>query len=197
MDWTVQALVLANGVPAPGQTVIWQSPGSGIVVKAGATAITNSGGIATLTLTVGPLQRGQVATISACLNGTSQCVNFTALGARPEYAWLEAVSGAEQTLAPAATPAQFVLRLLDMNGNPMAGGAVELFQSLYAWTPPCAAHAVCPGGALLGTQSASAVSAIDGSVSFAPLALPGVSTRLAGLAISGNASTVAVAVEQR
>jgi IPT/TIG domain len=197
LDWTVQALVLANGVPAPGQTVTWQSPGSGVVAKGATTAVTNASGIATLTLTVGPLQRGQRATISACLNGTSQCVNFSALGARPEYAWLQAVSGAVQTLAPAATPAQFVLRLLDMNGNPMAGGAVELYQSLYAWTPPCAAHAVCPGGALLETQSAGAVSAVDGSVSFAPLALPGVSTRLAGLAISGNTATVSVAVEQR
>ena len=133
-------------------------------------ALTNSAGIATKTLTVGPLAEGQTASINACLNGTNQCVAFSAFGARPEYALLEAISGTSQILSASGTPTQIALRLLDMDGNPMAGGTVALYQALYAWTPPCSPHMVCPPGALLATQAATAISAIDGSVMFVPAA---------------------------
>ena len=97
--WTVQALALSNGAPASGQSVIWQSAGSGISAQGAAAVLTNSSGIATRTLTVGPLAEGQTATINACLNGTNQCATFTAFGARPEYAVLQAVAGTTQSLA--------------------------------------------------------------------------------------------------
>ena len=195
VQWPVQALVLNNGVPAAGQAVIFQS-GSGIAAQGDATAITDGNGIATLTVAAGPLAEGQNASIQACLNGTSQCVSFTAYGARYEYATLVPVSGTAQTAALTGTPAQIVLRLLDSNGNPMAGGPVNFYQALYAWTPPCAAHTECDPGALLAAQAGTALSAIDGTVIFTPASLPGVATRLYGLAAAGNSATVSVAVEQ-
>jgi len=194
--WTVQALVLSKGAPIAGQSVAWQTTGSGIVALGSTAALTTSTGVATKSLTVGPLAEGQVATINACLNGTSQCVAFTALGARPEYALLEPVSGVAQSLSLSATPAPIVLRVYDMNGNPMAGGTVALFQALYAWAPPCAAHTVCAPGNLLATQTATATSALDGSVAFTPAALPGVATSLVALAASGNSATLDIAIEQ-
>ena len=195
--WTVQALVENNGLPLGGQTVTWQAvAGSGITVESPASVTTNSAGIATQSLTVGPLAEGQTASINACLNGTSQCVAFTAFGARPEYAALEAISGTSQNLAASGTPNQIALRLLDMDGNPMAGGTVALYQALYAWTPPCSPNVVCTPGALLATEASTATSAVDGSVTFAPASLPGVATNLIGLAVSGNTSTVNVSIEQ-
>ncbi len=194
--WTVEALVLNNGVPISGQTATWQNPTSGIVAPNPASATTNASGIATLTLTVGPLAEGQTATIQACLNGAGQCVTFSAFGARPEYATLTPISGTSQNLTPSETPSQIALRLYDMDGNPMAGGAVALYQSLYAWTPPCSPHAVCAEGALLATQASTATSAVDGSVSFAPISMPGVATQLTGLAASGNTSTVNISIVQ-
>jgi hypothetical protein len=195
--WTVEALALSNGLPASGQTVTWQSPaGGGISVGGAGTATTNATGMATQTLTVGPLAEGQTATISACLNGTSQCVTFTALGARPEYAALEAISGTNQSLTATGTPSQIALRLLDMDGNQMAGGTVALYQALYAWTPPCSPNVVCRQGALLATQVSTGTTAVDGSVTFAPVTLPGVATNLMGLAVSGNTSVVSVGIEQ-
>ena len=193
--WTVQALALANGVPAANQTVTWQTA-AGIVPLGSSTALTNSSGIAVKTLTVGPLAEGQTATINACLNGTSQCIAFTAFGARPEYALLQPISGATQSLAFSAAPAPITLRLLDMDGNPMAGGIVALYQALYAWAPPCAPHAVCPPGDLLAAQTATATSAVDGTVVFSPATLPGVATNLLGLAASGNTAAVSIALEQ-
>ena len=194
--WTVEALVLNSGTPASGQTVTWQTPTSGIALPSPASVSTNSSGIAAQILTVGPLTEGQTATIKACLNGTSQCVTFTAFGARPEYAALEIISGASQSLANSGTPSQIALRLVDMDGNPMAGGTVSLYQALYAWTAPCAPHVVCTQGALLGTEASTATSAVDGSVVFAPASLPGVATNLVGLAASGNTSTVNISIEQ-
>ena len=194
--WTVQALVENNGVPLSGQSVAWQNPTSGIATPSPASVTTNSAGIATQTLNVGPLAEGQTASINACLNGTSACVAFTAFGARPEYAALEAISGTSQSLAASGTPNQIALRLLDMDGNPMAGGTVALYQALYAWTPPCSPNVVCPPGALLATEASTAISAVDGSVTFLPASLPGVATNLMGLGASGNSSTVNVLIEQ-
>jgi hypothetical protein len=194
--WTVQALVENNGVPQSGQSVTWQNPTAGIAAPSPASVTTNSAGIATQTLTVGPLAEGQTASINACLNGTSQCVAFTAFGARPEYAALEAISGTNQSVAASGTASQIALRLLDMDGNPMAGGTVTLYQALYAWTPPCSPNVVCRPGALLATEASTATSAIDGSVTFVPAALPGVATNLMGLAASGNTSTVNISIEQ-
>jgi len=195
--WTVQALVLNAGKPAPGQSVVWTAaPNSGIATQGSAAVLTSASGIATTTLTVGPLAEGQTGTISACLNGTSQCVVYTAFGSRPEYASLVAVSGTAQTLAVSAPPAAVTLRLLDMDGNPMAGGTVALYQALYAWAPPCAQHTVCPPSTLLASESSTATSAIDGSVTFSPATLPGVSTSLIALATSGNTATFPIAIEQ-
>jgi hypothetical protein len=194
--WTVQALVLSNGQPSGGQTVVWQSASSGIVALGSATALSAADGIATITLTVGPLVPGQTATISACLNGTSHCIAYTAFGARPEYASLQSVAGTTQTLSVQGPPALVTLRLLDMNGNPMAGGSVSLYQAIYAWARPCSTHGVCAPSPLLATQTATAASAIDGTVIFAPASLPSVATNLQALAVSGNISTVSIAIEQ-
>jgi hypothetical protein len=194
--WTVQAIVLNNGLPVASQTVTW-SKVSGIATQGAGSAVTNSSGIATQTLIAGPIDEGATATIQACVNGTSQCATYSAFGARAAYATLLPVSGASQSLVDSATPSQIVLRLYDMDGNPMAGGTVALYQALYAWTPPCQAHAECVQGALLATQAGAATSAVDGSVIFTPASMPGVATNLLGLAASGNTSTVSTAVEQR
>ena len=194
VNWTAQALTLNNGLPLSGQTVAWQT-GTGIAAQNGA-VITNSNGIAAKALTVGPLAEGQTVTSNACLNGTSQCVTYTAFGARPEYAILNAVSGTLQSLSISGTASQITLRVLDMDGNPMAGGMVTFYQALYAWAPPCPAHGRCAQAELLATQAATATSALDGTVTFNPASLPGVATNMLGLAVTGNTGSVNVVVEQ-
>lgn len=195
VDWTAQALALNNGTPAPGQTVSWQTT-STIRTQGASTATTDPSGIAAKELTVGPLIKGQLTTSSACLNGTSQCVSFTALGARPEFAYVEPVSGTAQSLLAAGTPNQITLRVRDMNGNPMAAGTVTLYQALYAWTPPCSGHGRCAQPQLLATQTSTATSTLDGSVSFIPSSIPGLPTTMVGLAVTGSSSALTVNIEQ-
>lgn len=195
VDWTVQALAVNNGAPLAGQTVAWQA-GTGIQPPLGAAVITSASGVAAKALQVGPLAPAQQATASACLNGTNQCVSFTATGARPEYGYVEGVAGTTQSLALAGTPAQIAMRVRDMNGNPMAGATVTLSQSVYAWAPPCPPHGRCARPQLLTNQTAAALSGLDGAVTFIPATIPGVATNVVGIASTGNASTLKIAVEQ-
>jgi IPT/TIG domain len=197
VNWTAQALVLnGSGSPMSGQSVVWQMPGSGITAQNGAPVVTNTNGVASMTLTAGPLAEGQQVVANACVNGTPQCASFTVIGARPEYGWLEAVTGTAQTLAASGTPAQITLRLRDMNGNPMAGGTVALYQALYAWAPPCPPHGRCDAPPLLASQVSTATSAIDGSVVFVPASMTGMATNLLGVATTGYASAVNISIEQ-
>ncbi|MDR3739213.1 MAG: hypothetical protein P4L40_09350 [Terracidiphilus sp.] len=195
VSWPVQALVLSAGSPGSGQTVNWAVT-SGLSLTGAATSTSNSSGIASTTLTVGSLAPGATATAKACVNGTQNCASFTVLGARPEYGWVEAVSGTAQSIAATATPAQVVLRLRDMNNNAMAGGTVTLYQALYAWVPPCTARGRCAASQLLASQTATATSALDGTVIFTPASLSGVATNLTSEAATGNSSTLAISIEQ-
>ena len=195
VNWTTGALVENNGAPMSGQAVTWQI-GNGIAIEGNTTSVSDGSGVAAKMLTVGPLAEGQQTISSACVNGTLQCASFTVLGARPEFAFLQSVSGTEQSFGVGSSPGQIVLRVRDMNGNPMAGGTVTLSQALYAWAPPCPPHGRCAASALLATQAATAVSAIDGSVVFTPVSLPGVPTNLLGVASTGNTSSLSFAIEQ-
>jgi hypothetical protein len=195
INWTVQALVLGNGIPMGGQTVQWKQA-QGIQVGGSATATTAATGVAFKALLVGPLSEGQQASSSACLNGTSQCVSFNATGARPEYSWMEAVSGTRQSLSAANSPGLVTIRVRDMNGNPMAGGTVTLFQSVYAWAGPCPPKGRCAQPQLLASQTSTAVSGLDGTVSFTPASVPGTPTNVIGVAATGSTSTLSITVEQ-
>ena len=194
-NWTTQSLVLSNGIAVSGQPVTWQTSSNGIILPSDSVT-TNASGIAAKTLTVGPLTEGQTVTAKACLNGSSPCITFTAFGARPEYATLEAVSGVSQSISAQATAGPITLRVLDMNGNPMAGGAVTLDEALYAWTPPCPPHGRCDQAELLASQVATATSALDGTVTFTPVSISGVATNLLAQAVTGNTGSVSITVEQ-
>jgi hypothetical protein len=193
VQWPVQAIAQSGGAPLTGQSITWKSA-TGIVVP-GSAATTNSAGVASATLTVGSLAEGQTATTNACLNGGSTCVAFNAFGARPEFASLTSVSGTSQSMAVGAIAVPVVLRVLDMNGHPMAGGTVTVSQSLYAWTPPCRVHGRCAQAQLLAAQNTTVTAALDGSITVTPLTIAGAVTNLVGLAATGNAGSLTFAVE--
>ena len=198
IQWPVQVLAQSGNAPASGLSVTFQSA-AGITAPSGAVT-TSSTGIAAATLTVGPLAEGQSASANACLTGgttgAGTCAAFNAFGSRPEFATLTAVSGTSQSVAASATPAPVVIRVLDMDGNPMAGATVTVSQALYAWTPPCPPHGRCAQPQLLAKQTTTLTSALDGSVTLAPLTQTGVATTLQGLAATGNAGTLKFFVEQ-
>jgi hypothetical protein len=62
--------------------------------------------------------------------------------------------------------------------------------------PPCPSSDRCARAERPATQSATATSALDGTVTFVPATLSGVATNLLGVASSGNTATVNIAIEQ-
>jgi len=194
ISWPVQALVLSGGTASSGQSVTWNSA-SGIVAPAAAST-TNTEGIASATLSVGPLAEAQTATTSACLSGSSQCASFNVFGSRPEYASLAAVSGTQQSISLTYAALPVTMRLLDMNGNAMAGGTVTVHQALYSWTSPCPPHGRCAQPQLLATKITTVNSAIDGSVTITPLTIAGQATTLLGIATTGNTGSLTFSVDQ-
>jgi hypothetical protein len=145
---------------------------------------------------LGPLSEGQIAISNACLTGNSSCAAFNVFGARPELATLAPISGTNQSTNLGSPPAPVILRVLDVNGNPMAGASVAVHQSLFAGSPPCPRHGRCAQAQLLATQALTVTAALDGSVTVTPLAITGVATSLKGLAAIGNADDLLFTVEQ-
>jgi IPT/TIG domain-containing protein len=193
-QWPVQALALTGQTPLAGHQVAWQSAAGITAPTDPVTTIAN--GTASATLTVGPLAEGQSSASNACLNGTSTCASFNVFGSRPELATLSAVSGTSQSISASATPAPVVLRILDVDGNPMAAGTVTISQALYAWTPSCPRHGRCAQAPLLASQTSTLTSALDGTVTLTPLTWPGIPTTLLGLAATGNTGSLEFAIEQ-
>ena len=110
---------------------------------------------------------------------------------------LAAVSGTGQVISRNDVPSPVILRVVDAAGHPMAGATVSFYESLKEWGPPCPASGRCPSVPVLMTQSAQAVSDADGIVTLNPLYRPGVATRLALLAFTGEAGTLLVEIEQQ
>ncbi len=201
-DWDPQAIVLSNALPYPlpypGQTVTW-SAGSGAAV-ASTTSITNAEGIAWTQVTAGPLAIARAATVNACLAGSAPggkgCTSFTIVNDDPTTAGLIAVSGTTQTLAVGDAIAPVILQVVDASGNPMAGAAVNFYQTLRQWEPPCAPPGACPTPPLLATRTVQATSDSSGMVTLAPLTDATVATQLEAQAVTGNSATMAISIDR-
>jgi hypothetical protein len=193
-SWPVQALVLSGGNFIAGQQIVWQSVAG--ITAPGGTVASNSSGIAAATLIAGPIAEGQSAISNACISGTQTCAAFTVFASRPEFATLAAVSGVNQTISSSSTPAPVILRVLDRNGNPMAGGTVTIHQTLRSFPPPCPREGRCAQPFVLATQTTSLASALDGTVTIAPLTMPGLATSLIGIATTGNTGSLSFLIEQ-
>ncbi len=196
--WMPQALVLQGTGAWPGQTVTWVGS-NGASVPAVARSVSDAQGLASMTVTAGPLAANQQAAVYACLNGwtvgSAGCAAFQVVGVHTETAALTAVSGAGQTLSVGDTPAPVVVRVTDAIGHPMAGGTVIFYETLKQWTPKCSPHGRCAAAPVLSRQTVTAVSGADGLVTMTPLNAAGMATRLDVLAVSGSTATLAFEIE--
>ena len=82
------------------------------------------------------------------------------------------------------TPQEIAQRILMFLNKPLQTSSLERIG--WTWNPTKAAGVVSAGA-----FAATAISAIDGTKTFGPALLPGVATDLEGLAVTGNASSVA------
>ncbi|ACO33124.1 MULTISPECIES: IPT/TIG domain-containing protein [Acidobacterium] len=176
--WSPSALVLENSQPAAGAGVLWQTTSSGVSMTSQAVSDSNSNGVATGKLTVGPLNAAAGGTVQACVVGNGSCTAFNIVPVHVETAAMEPVSGTSQSIDETATLAPAVLEVTDAIGHPMAGAVVTFHETEFAWAPTCAGDSVCPSPHILSQQTVQAISASDGTVSLTPMPNNGQAVKL-------------------
>jgi hypothetical protein len=112
-------------------------------------------------------------------------------GVDPADLRIVAVSGAGQIVGANGNFTPVVLRVTDTASNPVAGAAVEVYQTVDAWQPSCPDRGRCPIAPILASSQYSLIADANGLVTITPQQLPGVpeTTNLAAAAgLQGFAS---------
>ena len=168
VSWTPVAVVLSNGSAVQGANVVWTS-GPGAQIGTVSTS-SNAAGNASTGVTAGPLTAGETANVYACGAGSGTCATFAIHAAHAEMASLVPVSGVGQSLAASGTAMPVTLEVVDGVGHPLAGAAVNFYQQMVAWQPPCPAQGRCPAPRQLDAPVASsATSDANGLVTLTPM----------------------------
>lgn len=170
VTWTPVVSVVENGALAAGVGVVWTT--SGAMTISPAASQTSAFGIAQASAVAGPLTAGAQASAQACA-WVTVCDGFTAVGVDPSAWRLEVVSGAGQSVQSSATFAPVVVVVTDASGNPVAGAAVVVHQTVAATEMACPTRGRCPMAPVLAAAQAPAVSDADGLVSVVPLQIAG------------------------
>jgi hypothetical protein len=191
--WTPQVSVVENGAAAAGTTVAWNSS-AGMIISP-ASSVVSALGMAQIAAIAGPLAAGAQATGQACA-GTTVCASFSAVGVGPSAWRLVVVSGAGQSVTSGATFAPVVLRVTDATGDPVAGAAVSLYQTVDAAEMACPARGPCPIAPVLGVSNATATSDANGLVSVAPMQIAGVGEVTSIAVAAGTQGFVSLALTQ-
>jgi hypothetical protein len=194
--WMPQASVVQDGAPAPGQTVSWTGS-TGMSFAAGQTPA-NSLGVAQVTATSGPLGPGVQANGEACAWSppAAVCANFAAIGIDLADLRLSIVSGAGQAIALAGTFTPVVMEVTDLAGDPVAGAAVAIHQTVSAVGMPCPAHGPCPVAPVYASTETGAVSDADGLFSVTPMQIAGVAEQTNIAVATGTQGFVSLSIEQ-
>lgn len=190
--WAPQVTVVENGAPAAGIEVSWT--GAGGMAASPATSVTSAAGVAQGSAVAGPLDAGVQATGQACACSTV-CTGFTAVGVAPSTWRLTAVSGAGQSIAASGIFAPVLLLVTDGQGDPVAGAAVVVHQTVDAAGGPCPLRGPCPVAPMLAASVTNAVSDANGQVSVTPMQVAGVA-EVTNLAVAaGTQGFIALSLE--
>jgi hypothetical protein len=163
--------VVEDGAPAAGVVVTWT--GAGGLALSPATSVADAAGVAQGSAVAGPLAAGVRATGQACA-WTTVCASFAAVGVDPSAWRLAVISGAGQAIAVSGTFAPVVVLVTDGQGDPVAGAAVAVHQTVDAAEAACPSRGPCPAAPVLGTSDTTAVSDANGQVNVTPMQVEGV-----------------------
>ncbi len=195
VSWTPVAVVLSSGQPVQGAAVQWTG-GSGAQVAAATSTNSNAAGLASTTVSVGPLAAGATANVYACQGQSMACAKFTINAVHNETAGLLPVSGMGQNLAATGAALPFTIEVVDGVGHPMAGATVNVYQQMTAWQPPCPARGRCPAPQQLGSEASTAVSDANGLVTVAPMSNGGQAVQINVQATVGQSGTLGFTIAE-
>ncbi len=193
LNWTPVAIVLNNGAPVQGAAVQWVG-GSGAQVATATTSNSNAAGLASTTVTVGPLAAGGTTNVRACQGQSGSCAAFSINAVHTESANLLPVSGVGQSLAAGGTVLPMTLQVIDGVGHPIAGAVVNFYQQMTAWQPPCPVGGRCPAAQKLGSLTTTATSDVNGLVTLTPMDGAGQPVNITGLGSVGQYGSLQFAI---
>jgi hypothetical protein len=96
------------------------------------------------------------------------------VGVDPSALRLTVVGGAGQAIAVSGTFAPVVLLVTDGQGDPVAGAAVAVHQTVDAAEGACPSRGPCPAAPVLGASATTEISDANGQVSVTPMQVEGV-----------------------
>ena len=196
VNWQPAAIVLNGGAAASSTAVNWTALTAGVAVQTASTT-TNQAGVASSTVTAGPLAALGTASVSACRALTPVlCASFSIYAVHAETALLLGISGAGQQLVAGATPEPVVLEVTDAVGHPLGGALVNFYEELQAWQPSCPVAGRCAAVQTLASKVVTAQSDANGLVTLTPLTGSGQATSLRVNATTGLQTSLAFSIVQ-
>jgi hypothetical protein len=193
--WTPQLNVADNTASTSGVAVDWRTI-SGPITASPAQSQVNTQGVASTLAAAGPLASGAQALLSGCA-WASVCATFTTQGVDPSDLRLIAVSGAGQIVSASGALTPVVLLVTDAASHPVAGAAVQIYQTVDAWQIPCPDRGRCPIPPVLSSTQYSVISDANGLLTITPQQLVGVAETTNLAAAVGTQGFLSLTLEKQ
>jgi hypothetical protein len=193
--WTPQLNVADNTASPTGALVDWARI-SGAITASPVQSEVSAQALASTLATAGPLAPGSQALLSGCA-WTSVCATFTTQGVAPAELRLVVVSGAGQIVSASGALNPVVLLVTDAASHPVAGAAVQVYQTVDAWQLPCTDRGRCPIPPVLASTQYSLISDANGLLTVTPQQLVGVAETTNLAAATGTQGFLSLTLEKQ
>jgi hypothetical protein len=193
--WTPQLNLTDNTASTAGVLVDWRRISGPISVSPGQSQV-NTQGVASTLATAGPFQPGAQATLSGCA-WINVCATFITQGVDPAELRLIAVSGGGQIVSASGALSPVVLLVTDATSHPVAGAAVQIYQTIDVWQLACPDRGRCPVPPVLASTNYSVISDANGLLTITPQQLVGVAETTNLAAATGTAGFLSMTLEKQ
>jgi hypothetical protein len=195
VTWAPQVSVLDNFASTIGALIDWKAVSGPVAVSPGQSQV-NSQGIASTVAMVGPLVSGAQAALTGCA-WASTCATFTTQGVDPAEFQLVVVSGAGQNVSAGSNLVPVVVQVVDSAFHPVAGAAVQIYQTVDAWQPPCPDRGRCPIAPIIASSQSTLTSDAYGILTVSPEQLSGVAGTTNLAAAAGTQGFLSLTLEKQ
>src|SRR5205085_5320963 len=125
------------------------------------------------------------------------CATFTTQGVDRAELRLVAVTGGGQVISASGALSPVVLLVTDAASHPVAGAAVQIYQTVHAWQLPCPDRGRCPIPPVLASTQYSMISDANGLVTLTPQQLVGVAETTNLAAATGTQGFLSLSLEKQ
>jgi hypothetical protein len=193
--WTPQLNIGDNTASTAGVLVDWRTISGPVAASPGQSQV-NTQGVASTLATAGPLPAGTQATLSGCA-WTNVCATFITQGVDPAELRLVAVSGDGQIVSASGALSPVVLLVADAASHPVAGAAVQIYQTVDAWQLACPDRGRCPIPPVLASTQYLLISDANGLLTITPQQLVGVAETTNLAAATGTQGFLSLTLEKQ